>query len=49
VDPKDTERARDMVMLDPWGALLEQLLKVPEHDTSSNGKAPSEAGQEVGA
>jgi hypothetical protein len=29
-----------MVMVDPWGALLERLMEVPEEDTGADRKAP---------
>ena len=38
--PKDPGRGRDMVMVDPWGALLEQLLEVPEEGTGTGEEAP---------
>ena len=40
--PGDAGRARacDMTLVDPWGALLEQLLEVPEEDTGADEKAP---------
>jgi hypothetical protein len=30
--PAGADRARDMVMVDPWGALLEGLMEPPEED-----------------
>ena len=33
-------RARGMTLVDPWGALLERLLEVPEEETGADEKAP---------
>ena len=32
-------RARDMTLVDPWGALLERLLEPPEEDAGADEKA----------
>ena len=38
--PSGADRARDMVMVDPWGTLLGRLLEPPEEDREE----PTEAG-----
>ena len=38
--PTGVARARDMVMVDPWGALLERLMEAPEEDAGAGGKVP---------
>ena len=32
-------RARDMTLVDPWGALLERLLEAPKEDARADEKA----------
>ncbi len=38
--PAGVARARDMVMVDPWGALLAGLLEAPEEDAGAGEKMP---------
>ena len=38
--PAGIARARDMVMVDPWGALLAGLLEMPEEDAGAGEKVP---------
>ncbi len=38
--PAGVARARDMVMIDPWGAMLERLMETPEEDAGADQKAP---------
>ncbi len=39
--PGGVDRARDMVMVDPWGALLAGLLEVPEGEEGPAGAGPA--------
>jgi hypothetical protein len=39
--PESADRARDMVMVDPWGALLAGLLEVPEGEEEPAGAGPA--------
>ena len=39
--PEGADRARDMVMVDPWGALLAGLLEVPEGEEEPAGAGPA--------
>ena len=41
--PGGADRARDMVMVDPWGALLAGLLEAPE-EKGEEAKEPAGAG-----